>query len=144
MTFAHNGDVRLHWREDGAGPPLLLLNSVGCDLTLVGHGVALSEEFSRSANGYARAWPVGFTARDYTLDQLAADTVCVLDSAGVDKAAVCGLSLGGMTAMTLALNAPARVSSLILTCTSAQWTAKSGIRVLKPSAPKAWRPLSMR
>src|SRR5258705_466051 len=31
MAFAHNGDVQLHWREDGAGPPLLLLNSVGFD-----------------------------------------------------------------------------------------------------------------
>src|SRR6185312_13200951 len=62
---------------------------------------------------------------DYALDQIAADVVAVLDAAGVEKAAVCGLSLGGMTAMTLALNAPERVSSLILACTSAQvdWDA---------------------
>jgi len=55
--------------------------------------------------------------------------VCVLDTAGIDKATICGLSLGGMTAMTLALNAPARVRSLILACTSAQmdrevWNAR--------------------
>jgi 3-oxoadipate enol-lactonase/4-carboxymuconolactone decarboxylase len=66
---------------------------------------------------------------DYTLDQIAADALAVLDAAGVEKAAVCGLSLGGMTAMTLALAAPARVSSLILACTSAQmdrasWNAR--------------------
>ena len=120
MTFAHNGDVRLHWREDGAGPPLLLLNSVGCDLSLWDTVLPYLKNFrvlrmDMRAHGLS-ASPPG----DYTLDQLAADTVCVLDSAGVDKAAVCGLSLGGMTAMTLALNAPARVSSLILTCTSAQ------------------------
>jgi 3-oxoadipate enol-lactonase / 4-carboxymuconolactone decarboxylase len=57
---------------------------------------------------------------DYTLEQIAGDVVAVLDAAGVDEVAVCGLSLGGMTAMTLALDAPERVSSLILACTSAQ------------------------
>jgi 3-oxoadipate enol-lactonase/4-carboxymuconolactone decarboxylase len=120
MAFARNRDIRLHWREDGSGPPLLLLNSVGCDLTLwdavmpylTGFRVVRTDMRGHSQSDS----PPG----DYSLDQLAADATCVLDAAGVDKAAVCGLSLGGMTAMALALNAPARVSSLILACTSAQ------------------------
>ena len=120
MAFARNGDIRLHWREDGAGPPLLLLNSVGCDLTLWDPVLPHLKNFRvlrMDMRGHGQSdSPPG----DYTLDQLAADAVCVLDAAGVDKAAICGLSLGGMTAMTLALNAPARVSSLILACTSAQ------------------------
>jgi 3-oxoadipate enol-lactonase/4-carboxymuconolactone decarboxylase len=120
MAFARNGDIRLHWREDGAGPPLLLLNSVGCDLTLWDTVLPHLKKFRvlrMDMRGHGQSdSPPG----DYTLDQLAADTVCVLDAAGVDKAAVCGLSLGGMTAMTLALNAPTRLSSLILACTSAQ------------------------
>jgi 3-oxoadipate enol-lactonase/4-carboxymuconolactone decarboxylase len=57
---------------------------------------------------------------DYTLDQIAADALAVMDAAGAEKAAVCGLSLGGMAAMALALATPVRVSSLILACTSAQ------------------------
>ena len=120
MAFARNGDVRLHWREDGAGPPLLLLNSVGCDLTMWDAVMPHLRDFRvlrMDMRGHAQSdSPPG----DYALDQLAADTVCVLDAAGVDRAAVCGLSLGGMTAMTVVLNAPARVSSLILACTSAQ------------------------
>ena len=120
MAFARNGDIRLHWREDGAGPPLLLLNSVGCDLTLWDTVLPHLKKFRvlrMDMRGHGQSdSPEG----DYSLDLLAADTVCVLDAAGADKAAVCGLSLGSMTAMALALNAPARVSSLILACTSAQ------------------------
>jgi 3-oxoadipate enol-lactonase/4-carboxymuconolactone decarboxylase len=120
MAFARNGDTRLHWREDGAGPPLLLLNSVGCDLTMWDAALPHLREFRvlrMDMRGHGQSdSPPG----DYSLDQLAADATSVLDAAGVDKVAVCGLSLGGMTAMTLALNAPARVSSLILACTSAR------------------------
>ena len=120
MAFAKNGDVRLHWREDGAGPPLLLLNSVGCELTLWDAVMPHLPGFRvirMNMRGHGQSdSPPG----DYTLDQIAADVGAVLDAAGVEKAAVCGLSLGGMTAMTLALNVPERVSSLILACTSAQ------------------------
>lgn len=129
MAMARNGGVRLLWREDGAGAPLLLLNSVGCDLTLWDavmprlKGYRVLRMDMRGHGGSDS--PPG----DYTLEQIAADALAVLDAAGVEKAAVCGLSLGGMTAMTLALAAPARVSSLILACTSAQmdrasWNAR--------------------
>jgi 3-oxoadipate enol-lactonase/4-carboxymuconolactone decarboxylase len=120
MAFTHNEDVRLHWREDGAGPPLLLLNSVGCDLSLWDEVMPHLSGFRvirMDMRGHGQSdSPPG----DYTLDQIAADAVAVLDAAGIEKTAVCGLSLGGMTAMTLALNAPERVSALVLACTSAK------------------------
>ncbi len=120
MAIARNGDVRLYWREDGAGAPLLLLNSVGCNLTIWDEVVAHLKGFRvlrMDMRGHgASDSPPG----DATLDQIASDALAVLDAAGVDRAAVCGLSLGGMTAMTLGLNAPSRVSALILACTSAR------------------------
>jgi 3-oxoadipate enol-lactonase/4-carboxymuconolactone decarboxylase len=129
MAITRNGDVRLHWRDDGAGAPLLLLNSVGCDVTLWDAVMPHLKNYrvlrlDMRGHGGSDSPP-----GDYTLDQIAADALAVLDAAGVEKAAVCGLSLGGMTAMTLALAAPARVSSLILACTSAQmdragWNAR--------------------
>jgi 3-oxoadipate enol-lactonase/4-carboxymuconolactone decarboxylase len=144
MAFARNGDIRLHWREDGAGPPLLLLNSVGCDLTLWDAVLPHLKNFRvlrMDMRGHGQSdSPPG----DYTLDQIAADAVCVLDAAGVDRAAVCGLSLGGMTAMTLALNARARVCRRsFLPALRHRWIAKSGIRASKLSAATAWRPSSM-
>ena len=120
MPFARNSDVRIHWREDGAGPPLLLLNSVGCELSLwdrVMPHLASLRVLRMDMRGHGLSdVPQG----DCTLDQLAGDASAVLAAAGVERAIVCGLSLGGMTAMTLALRAPALVSSLVLACTSAK------------------------
>lgn len=120
MAIARNGDVRLHWREDGAGPPLLLLNSVGCDLTIWDGVVAHLKGFRVLRMDMRGHRPSDSPPGDATLDQIASDALAVLNAAGVDKAAICGLSLGGMTAMTLGLNAPSRVSDLILACTSAR------------------------
>lgn len=56
---------------------------------------------------------------DYTMAALAADVAAVMDAAGIVRAPVAGVSLGGMIAMELALAAPGRVAALALVCTSA-------------------------
>ncbi len=56
----------------------------------------------------------------YSLDDVGADLVALLDRLGVERAHVAGLSLGGMTAMWLGVNAPARLDRLVLLCTSAR------------------------
>jgi 3-oxoadipate enol-lactonase len=64
---------------------------------------------------------VGRSARPpgpYTMSQLADDCVAVLDAAGVERAHVYGLSLGGMIAQELALRHPARVGALVLGATT--------------------------
>jgi pimeloyl-ACP methyl ester carboxylesterase len=50
-----------------------------------------------------------FEKDPYTIADMAADAVAVLDSYGVDQADVVGASMGGMIVQTVALNAPARV-----------------------------------
>ena len=54
----------------------------------------------------------------YTLGDMAADSVAVLDVLGIDKAHVCGASMGGMIAQRLAARYPERVKSLTLMMTS--------------------------
>jgi 3-oxoadipate enol-lactonase len=56
----------------------------------------------------------------YTIDTLGRDAIAVLDAAGVERAHVCGLSLGGLTAMWLGVHAPGRVRSLVLSSTAAR------------------------
>lgn len=56
--------------------------------------------------------------RDFTLKELAADTVSLMDSLHVEKAHVLGHSMGGMIAQELVLNHPKRVEKLILYSTS--------------------------
>lgn len=126
MPFTSHDGARLYWRLDGAAekPALLLLNSIGTDMGLW-DAVAplLTPQFRvlrMDARGHGASDAPG---GDYSLDLLAADALAVMDAAGIETAAVCGLSLGGMIAMTLALNAPVRVSALICACTSAQMDA---------------------
>jgi pimeloyl-ACP methyl ester carboxylesterase len=48
-----------------------------------------------------------------TIEDMAADTVGLLDALGIGKAHICGMSMGGMIAQTIALNYPNRALSLI-------------------------------
>lgn len=55
-----------------------------------------------------------------TLSQYAAEVRHVLDALGVDRAALVGLSLGGMVAQAFALDSPERTRALVLAHTSAR------------------------
>lgn len=124
--------LSVYWRShgDSENPPLLMLNSIGTDLSLWG---AVSRRLSHGlftirmdARGHGRTQA---SDGDYTLEQLAGDAVALLDTIGLDRVAVAGVSLGGMIAMQMALDWPERVSALIPVCTSAEmdkaaWAAR--------------------
>ncbi|MBB6555211.1 pimeloyl-ACP methyl ester carboxylesterase [Nonomuraea rubra] len=52
------------------------------------------------------------SSASYTLSDMAADTVGLLDALGLDSAHLVGASLGGMIAQTVAIEHPARIRSL--------------------------------
>lgn len=116
-----------------AGPPdaptVLFAHSVGCDLTLWdGPFETLAKRYDvirYDARGHGRSdAPPG----DYRLDRLTADALAVLDWAGVARAHVCGLSLGGTVGLSLALQAPKRIAGLVLANSSARM-----------GTPQAWQ-----
>jgi 3-oxoadipate enol-lactonase/4-carboxymuconolactone decarboxylase len=122
MAFTVREGVRLYWRLEGAQgrPVLVLLNSIGTDLSLWDRTLP----YLLSAFRLLRIDTRGHGASDapdgeYSLSMLADDVVAVMHDAGVDRAAIAGVSLGGMVAMQLALDHPERVSALALICTSA-------------------------
>ena len=74
----------------------------------------------------------------YSLQDMAADALGVLDALQIQSAHVVGLSMGGMIAQRLALLAPARVLSLTSVMSS------SGARGLPASSPEVTRVLLSR
>jgi 3-oxoadipate enol-lactonase/4-carboxymuconolactone decarboxylase len=123
MAYANNGAVRLYWRVDGASdrPALLLLNAIGTDLAIWDRSLPwLIPQFRvlrMDTRGHGAS---DVPAGEYRLEQLSHDALAVLDAAGVARATVCGISLGGMIALQLALAAPERLDALICACSSAQ------------------------
>ncbi|MEO7271662.1 MAG: 3-oxoadipate enol-lactonase [Vicinamibacterales bacterium] len=116
------------WRADGpaTAPALLLLGSLGTTSDIWQPQLASFTPSLRvirlDTRGHgASAGPAG----EYTLDEIGADALSVLDAAGVERAAVCGVSLGGMTAMWLAAHAPERVRALIAVSTALKIGARA-------------------
>lgn len=115
-TIVTDDGVRLYAESTGAGAPLLFVHEFAGDhrswQPQVGH-------FSRSyrcVTYAARGYPPSDVPEDpaaYSQRRAVADAVAVLDGLGVGSAHVVGLSMGGFTALHLALRRPERVSSAV-------------------------------
>ena len=57
----------------------------------------------------------------YTLDQMAADAIGLLDALGITSTHFVGLSMGGCVGMTAALRHPERIASLVLADTTSRY-----------------------
>jgi 3-oxoadipate enol-lactonase len=53
----------------------------------------------------------------YSMDDLGADVLALLDRLELERVSYCGLSIGGMIGMWLASEAPQRIDRLVLCCT---------------------------
>jgi len=118
------------WIDGPSGAPVLVLgNSLGTSRMVWDRQVAaLGERFrllryELPGHGGSSAWP-----GPYSIAGLGAEVIALLDSAGIGRAAYCGISLGGMVGMWVAANAPDRVSALGLVCTSAYLPPADGWR----------------
>jgi 3-oxoadipate enol-lactonase / 4-carboxymuconolactone decarboxylase len=121
MPHADLGDLRIHYSLDGAadGPVLVLSNSLGADLhmwdralpALAGHFRILRYDTRGHGQSTAPAGP-------YKIDDLGEDLISLLDALEIESCHFCGVSLGGMTGMWLAIHAPQRIEKLILSNTA--------------------------
>ncbi|KQW70874.1 hypothetical protein ASE17_18625 [Phenylobacterium sp. Root77] len=119
MPRAKNGLVELEYESFGsdAAPTILLINGLGSQMTrwpadfcgkLAARGFRVIRFDNRDA-GLSTWFKPG---ESYALSDMAADAVAVLDAAGVDKAHVAGVSMGGMITQLVAIEHPGRVLSI--------------------------------
>jgi 3-oxoadipate enol-lactonase len=59
----------------------------------------------------------------YSIADLGADLLGLLDHLGLERASLCGISIGGMSAMWVAAHARSRVDRLVVCCSSARLDA---------------------
>ncbi len=116
MPNAQNGSTVVNYDIRGAGPAAILFNHTSTS------NLSWSERFLESlAEGLTIVTPdhrgTGLStpvSTEFSLADLAADGIAVLDAEGIEKAVVIGTSMGGGVAQELALNFPDRLSSLVL------------------------------
>ena len=114
------GVGRVHYQEKGRGPALVLIhgnNSSAYSWADVFD--ELAKEFRVVAldlKGF------GFTAKpegDYRLEAQAALVIALLNQLKIERATLCGSSMGGAVALAAAMNYPQRVEALVLAGSSA-------------------------
>jgi 3-oxoadipate enol-lactonase len=120
MPTVKVGDINMRYEAHGVGDPLVLLPGIGLESTTC---------FFRQIPVLAKNYRViaidnrgtGLSDKPdipYSMDMMAKDVAGLLESLGIRKAHVYGVSLGGMVAQHFALCYPQMTASLILACTT--------------------------
>jgi 3-oxoadipate enol-lactonase len=125
MPTARVNGITMYYEQHGAGEPLLLINGLGANITLLAPTIAWFERSHRVVAFDNRG--AGRTDKPdapYTIELMARDTAALMDVLNLDRASVLGISMGGRIALELALTCPGRVSSLVLVSTSAAGRGK--------------------
>lgn len=120
MPTVKVGEINMYYEVHGEGKPLVLIAGLGADVTA---WMFQTPEFSQKYRVIVfDNRGVGRTdAPDtpYSIEMMADDTAGLLETLGIEKAHILGVSLGGFIAQELALKYPQRVKSLILATTCA-------------------------
>lgn len=153
MPFAEIQKLRMHYQVDGPGdaPALVFSNSLGTNLSLWEPQLpAFRKEFRVVRYDSRGHGQTAATAGEYSIEQLAGDALGLLDALKIARAHFCGLSIGGMTGMWLAVNAPERIDRLVLSNTAPKigtpemWNAriaavrKNGTKSISEGVMERW------
>jgi 3-oxoadipate enol-lactonase/4-carboxymuconolactone decarboxylase len=126
MPFAKAGGVRLFYRLDGNTdkPVVAFVHSLGTDHSLWDRQAEDLLPYFRVLRCDVRGHGASeSTPGDYSVAMLAEDVVALASALGIEKFALCGLSLGGMIGQWLGANQPERLTHLVLANTSAKFPA---------------------
>jgi 3-oxoadipate enol-lactonase len=116
MARIETGSGRVGFTEHGSGSatPIIFLHGVGSDKSVWKPQL---DHFGRTRRSLAFDYP-GYGESDFvedaTREDFAAAVLAGMDDLGIERAHICGLSLGGVIAIALHNAAPERCASLII------------------------------
>jgi 3-oxoadipate enol-lactonase len=153
MPILKSGEARIHYVLEGqSGAPVLVFsNSLGANYSMWD---PQAREFCKKfavlrydTRGHGQSQP---TPGPYSIELLGKDVIAMLDALDLGRVDFCGLSMGGMIGMWLALHAPERLDKLALSNTGAKigtaegWNArieavqKNGMKSLASAILERW------
>lgn len=123
MPFADLPNLRIHYALSGnpLHPALILSNSLGTNFSMWDPQTsAFAQTFHLLRYDMRGHGQSSVPAAPYSVPELAADVLALADSLDIADFHFCGLSIGGMIGMALALNSPHRLKKLVLCSTAAK------------------------
>jgi pimeloyl-ACP methyl ester carboxylesterase len=120
MPVIHRGSHEIHYEVKGkeGAPPVLLVMGLGMPARAWGTlPEVLSETYRVIVLDNLGTGNSTLPDRNIHVADMADDAAAVLDAAGIPRAAVFGVSMGGMITIELVLRHPAKVQALVLGCT---------------------------
>ncbi len=121
MKTEANG-IQIHYELSGmdGAPVLMMSHSLSSDMDMWKPQLTSLENRFRILRYDTRGHGTSDApAPPYTLEQLAADAIGLIDSINIEKVIWVGLSMGGMIGQAIALNYPERLQALVLSDTAA-------------------------
>jgi 3-oxoadipate enol-lactonase len=153
MPILKSGEAQIHYvlKGQSGSPVLMFSNSLGANYSMWDpqarefHKKFRLLRYDTRGHGQSSATP-----GPYSIEQLAKDVVSLLDELDLARIHFCGLSMGGMIGMWLAVSAPGRLNKLVLCNTGAKigtldaWNArieavrKNGMKSIAPAVVERW------
>ena len=118
MPIVKSNGININYEEYGSGEPLLLimgLSAPGAAWEL--HVNEYKKHFRCIVLDNRGAGESDKPPGDYTTELMASDSVNVMDSLGIDRFHINGISMGGAIAQQIAIANPSRVKSCVMTAT---------------------------
>lgn len=120
MPIADLGDIKLNYSEFGDGSPVVGIMGFSLDKTFWSAQVPAVSSTHRFITFDNRGIGRSTGPMISTIDEMANDTIRLMDHLQIDRAVMFGMSMGGTIAQRLTLDHPDRVEALILAVTWAR------------------------
>ena len=120
MAIASIGDADIYYEEHGQGEPLLLIAGLGgVGSYWAPNLAAFSARYRTVIHDHRGTGSSTHSRIQYSVQQMADDTVRLMDALNIERAHIVGHSTGGAIGQVLAIDHPERVKSVVMYAT---WT----------------------